>query len=255
MTTPELPTEFPKDIKTSLDPDDVYWPMVRKPRSDLPSGRVSPPEKAIFEESMALALLLMNEVIFLDDHWFMGTWPEDAKKTTSLNVNCNDVFVWGCADAEEIRFAQLEELYRLWLEFPDWGPAVWCCLNRKEMPQKPVTDAMRKSGIDIKARVKAVQGRVNYYDGVSAVISEMKYEAYQSWMHSKGEDPIPRKGLWWNGWREFAQANPDWYSEEWKSAEKKAIHQWRVDNGFVEEGNGQQQPPVQDPSPEPANPS
>ena len=114
---------------------------------------------------------------------------------------------------------------------------------------------MRNAGIDIDARIAAVKGKSNHYDGVSHVIAEMKYRAYSQWARSEGKEPLPFDALWWNGWREFTQAVPGWHNDEWKKQEDAAIHQWRVDNGFVEEGNGQQQPPVQDPSPEPANPS
>ncbi len=254
MTT-EFPTTFPPESKTSVEPDDVFWVMKYTPRPDLPSGNVRATEELEFEGPMALAVLLMNEVIFINDHWWEKEWPEEARKTTSLNVNCNDVFAWGCADAEEIRHGQLEELYRLWVEFPGWGPALWCCLQRKQMPQEPVAKSMRASGIDIDARIAAVQGKANHYDGVSGVISNLKYQAYTQWMRSKGEEPLEKNATWWNGWREFTQAVPGWYNDEWKKQQDAAIHQWRLENGYVEDAANGTQPHVQDPSSEPADAS
>lgn len=100
-----------------------------------------------FEPERALAHLLLHEVVFTNDHWWKKEWPEDAKETFSINVNCNDVFAWGAADAEELPHDQLETLWYMWRKDPDWGPAIWCIQKRRQMPQKPVEARIRRAGI------------------------------------------------------------------------------------------------------------
>ena len=43
--------------------------------------------------------------------------------------------------------SELRELYDHWEKDPSWGPAVWCCKKRNEMPQKPVYDMIQAAGI------------------------------------------------------------------------------------------------------------
>jgi hypothetical protein len=121
----------------------VYWLMPWKSKY----GKTDREDEMIFNEERALAHLLLNDVIFLNDHWWENQWPEKAKKISSLNVNCNDVFAWGCSDAEEMPHAELQKLYDMWLKDPEWGAAVWCMVQRNQMPQKPVEDRIRKAGI------------------------------------------------------------------------------------------------------------
>ncbi len=82
-----------------------------------------------------LAHLLINDVIFCNNGWFFESWQVDH---VSLHVNCNDVFAWGCADSEDIKYSEIPELYDMWLKDPLWGSTVWCIKKRKIMPQKPV---------------------------------------------------------------------------------------------------------------------
>lgn len=100
-----------------------------------------------FDDAAALAVLLANEEIFLNSYWWEGEWPEAAQKRTALCVNCNDVFMWGCADAEDIFHSELRDLYEHWVKDPEWGSAVWCVKRRKLMPQPPVEERIRKAGI------------------------------------------------------------------------------------------------------------
>lgn len=137
------------EIKWVIDPDDVEWVMDWTRMKDK-DGAQSYPDKideVIFEEESALALLLINEVIFLNDHWWEKEWPEAARGVTSLNVSCNDVFAWGCADGEELPYRDIETLYRMWRKDPVWGSAVWCMIQRNQMPQKPVENIINKAGI------------------------------------------------------------------------------------------------------------
>jgi hypothetical protein len=126
------------EIKRTVADDDIEWLMEWNGKR---------PDEMVFESGPALALMLLNGVIFLNDHWWEKDWPDDAKKVTSLNVNCNDVFAWACADAEELPYAEIENLYRMWRKDPAWGAEVWCIKRRNQMPQKPVEKAIRKAGV------------------------------------------------------------------------------------------------------------
>ena len=94
-----------------------------------------------------LAVLLINEVVFINDHWWEKDWSEDAKKSPSINVVCNDTFGWACADAEEIIHSEIPELYEMWEKDSDFGPLVWCCKKRQQKPIKPIYDQIQKNGI------------------------------------------------------------------------------------------------------------
>ena len=108
----------------------------------------------IFQPGDALAYLLAADQVFLNDFWWMGrkhnpdnSWPEEATKVFSVNANCNDVFAWGCADAENINYGELEDLYNHYTVDDIWGTAVWCIKKRGIMPQEPVEKAIRNAGI------------------------------------------------------------------------------------------------------------
>ena len=55
----------------------------------------------------------------------------------TMYVNCNDLFWWAVADAEELNFSDLAELNRCISESPDHGELLWCAKKRKMRPQKP----------------------------------------------------------------------------------------------------------------------
>jgi len=101
----------------------------------------------VFEQEPAIALLLINEVIFVNNHWWENNWNDKQKDLFSLNVNCNDVFMWGCSDAEEMLHDDLETLWAYWMKDPIWGSAIWCIKKRNMLPQKPVYDDIMAKGI------------------------------------------------------------------------------------------------------------
>jgi len=127
--------------RTTIADDDVYWLMTWGER--YPD---KPPTELMFEEGKALARLLAEEVLFLNSHWWEKDWPERAQKITSLNVNCNDIFAWACADAEEIEHSEIQGLYDLWRADRTWGAAKWCAIKRRQQPQPPVIAAMKNAG-------------------------------------------------------------------------------------------------------------
>lgn len=133
-----------EDIKWALEEEDVRWTMAWTPREQYPE---KPAEEPMFEEAAALSHLLMNEVVFLNSHWFEKDWPKAAQDGICVCVNCNDVFAWGCADAEGLPYKEIQALYEMWRKDPVWGPAVWCVRRRGQMPQKPVEARIRAAGI------------------------------------------------------------------------------------------------------------
>lgn len=127
----------------TITEEDVYWDMTW----NVEKFPDKPPVERIFESREALAVLLASEVLFLNDFWWEEDWPERARKQISINVNCSDIFYWGCADAEELTFSELQSLYDHWIKDKGWGAAVWCIKKRKQTPQKPVLEAILKGGI------------------------------------------------------------------------------------------------------------
>jgi len=124
-------------IKWAIEESDIRWTMEWKDK----------PAEEIFEEEDALAHMLINGVIFLNSHWWREDWKEEDRRLPSLNVNCNDVFAWACADAEPLPHGEIKNLYDMWRKDPRWGPAVWCIMQRRQMPQAPVEKRIRAAGI------------------------------------------------------------------------------------------------------------
>ena len=94
-----------------------------------------------------LCVLIYNEAVFVNSFWWKEDWPDDARKFISLNVNCNDCFAWGVADAEELEYEDIEDLFEHWEKDPSWGTYVWCIKKRNMAPQPPVYDDIMKGGI------------------------------------------------------------------------------------------------------------
>lgn len=195
-------------------------------RPDLPDTEIR------FEAEQALAMLLLNEVIFLNSHHWEDEWPAEARATAYLGVNCNDVFAWGCSDAEGAGYADLETVYRYWRKDPSWGPSVWCMIKRREMPQRPVEKRIREEGIwDLDALAQEHGLRPNHYDGISGVWASQKYEAYCAWERAEGRNPMPFDVHWWEGWKRYVAAHPDWDDAAWKAEESRRSDAWRIESG------------------------
>jgi hypothetical protein len=194
-----------------------------------------PETEEVFEEAKGLALLLANEVVHLNAHHWRDDWPKDARETLYLGVDCSDVFVWGCSDSEGATHKDIEDVYRHWLKDARWGVAVWCMIKRGQMPQRPVEKRIRDAGIWDLDALKAQHGlSANHYDGISGVQADQKYEAYCAWERGQGADPMPFDAKWWEGWRRFTEANPDWQDAAWKAEEERRRTAWRMENGYAD---------------------
>lgn len=101
-----------------------------------------------YDEDLALAILLKESILFSNEASFSYTFEGKIynEKTTGLFVNCNDIFAWGCADAENLPYDQISILYKMWKDDNKWGFAKWCCKIRNQQPQSPVKKDMIKDG-------------------------------------------------------------------------------------------------------------
>lgn len=64
-----------------------------------------------------------------------------------LIYNCNDIFMWGCADCEEIPVEELKDFAACLEESPKWGGALWVARKRKERPQGAVLEFMSEKDL------------------------------------------------------------------------------------------------------------
>ena len=96
-----------------------------------------------FEEEQALAVLLANNVCFVSGQDYI---MKDYPPTCGIVVNCNDLFYWGCADAESVQRVEIESLYLAWRK-GGLNVDKWCCLHRNLRPQVPIVKKMKEAGV------------------------------------------------------------------------------------------------------------
>lgn len=151
-----------------------------------------------------------------------------------LYVNCSDIFAWGCSDAEDYVDEQLLPLFKLFKQDREWGTAMWCMIQRKERPQKPVEDAIRKSGkVDFDAFIAEHGLRANVYDGTSMIAARHKFELANAWRVEQGLEPVEFDVGWWkSAWVPYEKANPGWYNDEYKEEIKRHCNEWYLANGW-----------------------
>jgi hypothetical protein len=208
-----------------VDHSFASWQLRMQPDEEDPEGEV--------QTEAALAIMLLNEAVFTNEHRSTRQGADDLKGATSLYVTCNDVFAWGCADLEDMRHDQIAEVFGYWEKDPGWGTAVWCMIQRGQMPQRPIMDRIARAGIwDLEA-IAAEHGlNPNHYDGISMEMARRKYRVYCDWRRSLGGEPMPFDASWWTGWKEFTTANPEWYDESWKTEDDRLRREWRAANGY-----------------------
>lgn len=101
----------------------------------------------VFDQDLAIARLIAEGVLILNTHWWEETWPKEAQETVSLGVDCSDFFSPASADAEEILYSEIQELYDLWAENTFWGPLKWCAVRRNARPMPSVVKDMLEAGV------------------------------------------------------------------------------------------------------------
>lgn len=107
-------------------------------------------DKNELEIECKIAHMLIEDIIFCNNGWWYKNegveWREDA---ISFHVNCNDVFAWGCADAEELLYKDVNDLYNYYTKDPIWGSSIWCIKKRQQRPQPPVEIELEKRGYSV----------------------------------------------------------------------------------------------------------
>lgn len=91
-------------------------------------------ENTYFTEDVALAALLYNDVLCMNRNWWKKEWPEDAQQTFAFAVSAGDTFAYACADAEELLYSELQDLWEHFVLHETFGPMVWVCKKRKMKP-------------------------------------------------------------------------------------------------------------------------
>lgn len=99
-----------------------------------------------FEETEAIAELLLAETLFLGGKGGPFFEVDGDQEVAAIYVNCNDLWMWACADAEPLPMSEIENLYKMWVADPKWGTWKWACKKRNLAPQRPIVKDMKKDG-------------------------------------------------------------------------------------------------------------
>jgi hypothetical protein len=100
-------------------------------------------DEYVGEEEM-LAYLLIEGDCFLNDGWWEESWH---KGRTTIHVNCNDTFSYASADAEDISYSEISELYEFVKKDNKLGSMAWCIKKRKVKPIPERCKQIDASGI------------------------------------------------------------------------------------------------------------
>lgn len=98
------------------------------------------------DEGLALAVLLAEEVCFINERDTIFEGIPENNSTTVVYVCCNDVFYWATADGERLPNDEIGKLYRMHRADAKHGATKWCCLRRKLRPQVPLVEMMKEDG-------------------------------------------------------------------------------------------------------------
>ena len=88
------------------------------------------------DETDIVAELLLGHTCFL------GKGDNDE---IILEINANDIFYWGCADSEELRYSEILDFYKM-ATTENYGEIKWVCRKRKLRPQIPWVEILKKEG-------------------------------------------------------------------------------------------------------------
>jgi hypothetical protein len=96
-----------------------------------------------FDEDEALAEMLKAGILFSNTREYL--WQgEKQGETVVLFVNCNDIFAWACADAEDVKESEVKDLYQMWKK-DGWGIVKWACKKRNLQPQQAMVKMMKEN--------------------------------------------------------------------------------------------------------------
>lgn len=106
-----------------------------------------------YDESLALAYLLINNYCFLGNVDMQKIYPkhyETPTSTTAIFVICNDTFYYASADAECVSNSdgdadsEIIALYKMVKENYYYGSIKFCALKRKLRPLNSIVEEMKK---------------------------------------------------------------------------------------------------------------
>jgi len=119
--------------------------MMKRELDELNDQYVVLPDDRIYTKIMGeqelesqVAILLLADVVFLSSN---------QNGSVHINCLCNDIFGYACADAEEVLYSEINDLFEHYMKDEFDGPIIWCIKKRKVMPIQPVAEAIQKSKI------------------------------------------------------------------------------------------------------------
>jgi len=89
---------------------------------------------------------LDTEYVLTVLHKYLFIEWESREEGITVAVNCNDLFLWACADEEAVEYEDLPVLYSMHLN-SQIGVDLWVCKKRGMPPQKAVADRWKKNGL------------------------------------------------------------------------------------------------------------
>jgi hypothetical protein len=87
-------------------------------------------------------LPIMQAIADADAHSSVWWRTDGEYAPVSFLVNCNDIFCWACADAEELTIENLPVFVQACKDASEWGPELFCARVRGERPQGAVYKGM-----------------------------------------------------------------------------------------------------------------
>ena len=105
--------------------------------------------KDAYLDEEILAYLLFKGIVFVNSRKYVNIDDNQTvmPSTTIIFVNCNDIWAWGCADAEEVTKKELPVLCRMYMGDKRWGVLKWACRKRGMRPQFPIRRDMKELGV------------------------------------------------------------------------------------------------------------
>lgn len=119
--------------------------------SDVIHRFPGPDDQEMVEEDhdLMLSILLARGIVFSREGYTTinrGSKYEASGEGTALFVNTNDVFAWGCADAQDLPHEEIPKLFMHYHQSGADGVIAWACYKNNMQPQKAVKIDMVKAG-------------------------------------------------------------------------------------------------------------
>lgn len=104
--------------------------------------------KEYCDEAQALSeMLAYDGLLFVGGRMGPLFEPKDGQddEPAAIYINCNDLFMWGCAEAIPLPQTEIGNFYKAW-KSGKHGATEWCCVRQNMQPQKPIREMMKKAG-------------------------------------------------------------------------------------------------------------